>query len=203
MDATQSKVTVIGQATDDSGVAEVWVNKRPAELAADGTFVAEIFLKPGENPIRVKAIDINGNAQELETLTIYRSESRKLEGPETPDPSPPPAIALFSPEGRYLALFTTDGPVFCRTADGKEVYRQREAGAVIAFTLDGRFVACRGHEHVWLHDLDKGRPLGAPLKVRKTSGTSQMAFVHERYLAVTTQEAATTRPTSGGPRPRR
>ena len=89
---TQSRVILIGQATDDSGVAEVVVNGKKAELGADGTFALEVLLKVGENLIRVTALDINGNEGQ-ETFTIFR-ESAKL-----PDTQPKP-VPLTLPNNR-------------------------------------------------------------------------------------------------------
>src|SRR5262249_50315178 len=66
---TQSRVIIIGQALDDSGVAEVTVNGKKADLGADGTFAGEVLLKVGTNVIRVTALDINGNEGQ-ETFTI-------------------------------------------------------------------------------------------------------------------------------------
>jgi hypothetical protein len=67
----QSRVTIIGKATDDSGVAEVAVNGRKAELGADGVFAVEILLECGETPIHVRALDIYGNVGEV-PFTISR-----------------------------------------------------------------------------------------------------------------------------------
>jgi hypothetical protein len=55
-------VTVKGTATDDSGVASVTVNDVPATLAADGTFTAEVPVKPGTNLLHAIARDTEGNA---------------------------------------------------------------------------------------------------------------------------------------------
>ena len=96
----QSRVTIIGRVTDDSGVAEVAVNGKKAELGADGTFTAEVFLRYGETPIHVTAVDMYGNVGE-ETLTIFRESVQGRGGKEKEDrPPPQPSI----PSGRRLAL---------------------------------------------------------------------------------------------------
>jgi hypothetical protein len=100
----QSRVTIIGRATDDSGVAEVAVNGKKAELGADGTFTAEVLLRYGDNPIHVRAIAINGNAQE-ESLTIYRKDEpvRPPPGERVTLPSPPSTrrLALLIGNAKY------------------------------------------------------------------------------------------------------
>ena len=57
----EAQLTVIGQATDISGVASVTVNGIVARLNAQGSFSADLLLKPGENQITVVAIDTLGN----------------------------------------------------------------------------------------------------------------------------------------------
>jgi len=66
-----SKVTVIGEATDESGVSEVTVRDQVAQLDTSGRFSAEVRLSVGDNQIVVTATDIYGNRAE-ETVTIKR-----------------------------------------------------------------------------------------------------------------------------------
>ena len=89
-----SRVRVIGDATDESGVSEVVVNGQTATLDANGHFSAEVLLKVGDNRIVVSATDTNANRGE-ESFTIDRS------GPE-PRPSNPEERAPL--RGRYYAL---------------------------------------------------------------------------------------------------
>jgi uncharacterized caspase-like protein len=67
--ANSKTVTVRGTVSDESGVASVLVDGRPATLAASGEFSATVTLKPGENLVRVKAEDRKGNTEAME-LTI-------------------------------------------------------------------------------------------------------------------------------------
>ncbi len=80
-----SRITVTGQATDESGVREVVVNGVTARLDKQGSFSAEAPLKAGEDQITVTATDIHGN-RATESFTIRRENE------------PPPVT------GRYFAL---------------------------------------------------------------------------------------------------
>jgi hypothetical protein len=82
-----SRITITGQALDDSGVREVVAQGVVARLDAQGNFSAEVPLTAGDNLITVRATDIHGN-QATENVTIRRS-------PE----STAPALS-----GRYIAL---------------------------------------------------------------------------------------------------
>jgi len=89
-----SRITVLGKATDDSGVAEVMVNGEMAKLDEEGNFSAEILLKVGENEINVVAIDIYQN-QAAQSFKIFR-EGEKVMAPKV---SP-----LHDIKGKYYAL---------------------------------------------------------------------------------------------------
>jgi membrane-associated protease RseP (regulator of RpoE activity) len=69
--AKDASITVIGTATDASGVATVTVNGETAVLDANGNFSAEVLLKVGENRIVVAATDIRKNSA-TETFTVVR-----------------------------------------------------------------------------------------------------------------------------------
>ncbi len=55
------KITVIGQATDESGVVSVLINGNPARLQANGNFDGETVLRSESNQITIRAIDSRGN----------------------------------------------------------------------------------------------------------------------------------------------
>jgi tetratricopeptide (TPR) repeat protein len=142
----QSRVIIIGQALDDSGVAEVTVNGKKAELSADGTFAAEVLLKVGENVIHVTALDINGNEGQ-ETFTIYR-ESTKISASTKPNPaaSTAPTIVILSPEGLRVgpreARTTLRGRVTAPdgvaevTVNGNAVVLESDGTFSVGVTLD-------------------------------------------------------------------
>jgi len=54
-------VLIEGKAIDESGIFEVTLNGKEANISDDGNFWIQLKLKVGNNPIFVKAIDINEN----------------------------------------------------------------------------------------------------------------------------------------------
>ena len=87
-------VRVRGKATDPSGVFEVLVNGKEAELNEQGDFKAEVRLRVGNNQINVTAEDLEGN-RATETFTIQRVSS-SLRKPVVKNP--------LENTGRYYAL---------------------------------------------------------------------------------------------------
>lgn len=60
----ESAVDVIGIANDESGINLVLVNSEDARLYPDGKFVSNVKLVPGENTIKIIAIDNDGSISE-------------------------------------------------------------------------------------------------------------------------------------------
>jgi hypothetical protein len=60
----ESSVDVIGMANDESGINLVLVNSEDARLYPDGKFVSNVKLVPGENTIKILAIDNDGTISE-------------------------------------------------------------------------------------------------------------------------------------------
>jgi len=56
------RITVRGKATDADGIYEVTVNGVDATLQADGSFVAQVPLRVGDNNLNVKATDLKYNS---------------------------------------------------------------------------------------------------------------------------------------------
>jgi WD40 repeat protein/uncharacterized caspase-like protein len=83
--STTGRITIKGQALDDSGVREVVAQGVAARLDAQGNFSAEVPLVTGDNRITVTATDIHGN-QASENISIRRE-------PE-----------MAAPSGKYVAL---------------------------------------------------------------------------------------------------
>src|SRR5690606_4230832 len=98
----KSEVTMIkGYAIDPSGVLEVKVNNQRASLSDKGEFSVELFLKMGDNPIVVQAIDSYMNSK-TDTFTI----TRKLEDIVTIGKYVALVIGINSYEGYWRPLKT-------------------------------------------------------------------------------------------------
>ncbi len=78
-------VQLKGKATDESGIYEVTVNSRKANLHTDGNFDINLYLEPGDNRLIIKAVDQKFNIS-VDTFYI----TRKLESLVT--------------TGKYIAL---------------------------------------------------------------------------------------------------
>ncbi len=68
---TTSMVKVTGKATDNVGVASVWIGAKKADLAPDGAFEAIIELVEGANTVKVVAYDAAGNKGEATVTVTY------------------------------------------------------------------------------------------------------------------------------------
>ncbi len=88
-----NKITVIGQAQDESGVVRVLINGNPARLKPDGHFDGETMLTGESNLITVRAYDTRGNEAQ-ERFTVKRQ-------PAVAAVAPPPASNAM---GRQIAL---------------------------------------------------------------------------------------------------
>ncbi|HKX27544.1 MAG TPA: caspase family protein [Blastocatellia bacterium] len=93
--AGAAKMTVMGQAFDDSGVKQVVVRGAIARLDIRGNFSAEVPLEVGNNLITVTATDLHGN-QASESFIIRRE----------PIAAPTASVETAGPArgGRYHAL---------------------------------------------------------------------------------------------------
>jgi hypothetical protein len=68
-------VTIKGMAIDSSGVLKVSVNKREAELGAEGMFIIAFYLEEGDNQLIVKAIDEKFN-ESIDTFWVERKQDQ-------------------------------------------------------------------------------------------------------------------------------
>ena len=59
-----------GNATDNEGIFQVYINSETASLKSNGQFQKRIKLRIGKNPIEIRAIDINNNETTKEFLII-------------------------------------------------------------------------------------------------------------------------------------
>jgi hypothetical protein len=71
----EPEVDVIGYATDESGINLVLVNSNDARMYPDGKFVSTVKLAPGENEIRISAIDNDGTITEQRITVLCDSYS--------------------------------------------------------------------------------------------------------------------------------
>ncbi len=74
--ADKSSVTIAGKVIDDSGVADVFINEQQVDINKDGLFSIDMLLKIGDNPVVVKAVDINRN-EVTKQFVITRESKRK------------------------------------------------------------------------------------------------------------------------------
>jgi uncharacterized caspase-like protein len=98
--ASKDKSYIIkGKVSDESGVYEVLVNGKDANLSQTGDFWAEIKMAVGENKVIVKATDTENNSSE-ESFFLVR-EGGAAPAPEEPKaPDTQPALG----GARYFAL---------------------------------------------------------------------------------------------------
>ncbi len=72
---SSKKIEIKGQAIDPSGVVEVLINGRDANLDENGNFLAGVFLRPGKNSITIAAMDIFENIAET-SIEIDRASTQ-------------------------------------------------------------------------------------------------------------------------------
>lgn len=96
---TATTVTVIGKATDSSGVADVTINGKRATIDDQGNFSSDVLLKVGENQVTVAALDTQGN-RAVKTFSVVRPAEGKV-AVATPVPVQP-TKSMFA--GKYYAL---------------------------------------------------------------------------------------------------
>lgn len=133
----EAQLTVIGQATDISGIASVTVNGIVARLNAQGSFSADLLLKPGENQITVVALDTLGN-KGIERFMLQRQT----------DAIATPVVAPLSAaeSGRNYALliginlYQQIPKLHTAVHDAKEVARvlEEQYGFTATLLLDGK-----------------------------------------------------------------
>jgi hypothetical protein len=69
--SSQPEIDLIGKATDDSGISFVSVNSELRSLNTSGIFTSRLLLEPGENQIRIIAMDQEDNLKEHSVLIKY------------------------------------------------------------------------------------------------------------------------------------
>lgn len=77
-DAPTMTITVLGQATDESGSVQVSVNGQVVTPAADGSFSAPLVLRQGFNAVSAAAIDDEGNIAYANSVAVYLLPNRTV-----------------------------------------------------------------------------------------------------------------------------
>ena len=107
VNSTVREVPVKVDVTDDSRIADVWINGREASILEVGVFSGTVPLNHGENEIRITATDVHSNMG-THRFTIVREE------PDHIDPIPP-EIVIHSPTSRSARVtteqFTIEGSI--------------------------------------------------------------------------------------------
>lgn len=75
----QGELSVIGKATDESGVKEVFINGNPARLFPNGDFNGLILLKKDTKTLVIEATDHKGNTEKVSFQIIRPNESPNTE----------------------------------------------------------------------------------------------------------------------------
>ncbi|HOG16418.1 MAG TPA: caspase family protein [Syntrophales bacterium] len=120
--ATEEVLTVLGHASDASGVASVLVNGQRAALDGQGRFSADVLLEMGENRIAVVATDIHRN-ETAERFSVRREAMKEAKEATAPPKPTPGTTAPAGAKGRSFALlvginaYRNDVPAL-RTAAG-------------------------------------------------------------------------------------
>lgn len=94
---TTKSLSVIGKATDESGIFEVSVNGLKANVDAAGNFRAEIPMAIGENTITINASDVKLNKGEY-VFTVTRGAAKIIKEDIIP------VNVNVAEEGKYYAL---------------------------------------------------------------------------------------------------
>ncbi len=87
----QNEIVIIGKASDNSGISFVSVNSELQIINESGFFTARLTLEPGDNQVRIVAIDKNENLKEVYFQVNYSPAVLSL-------------AERISSESRYFAL---------------------------------------------------------------------------------------------------
>ncbi|HLN21669.1 MAG TPA: caspase family protein [Bacteroidales bacterium] len=94
LSSSEARLIIKGRAEDEGGIFEVLVNGIDAKVATDGSFLAEIPLLPGKNPVTVRATDISLNNSSF--TFMYERIPEKVVA-EPPKPVNRYSIKVLSP----------------------------------------------------------------------------------------------------------
>lgn len=80
---SEPNLFVKGTATDESGIFEVMVNGKNAELKANNVFEANVSLKKGRNDIVIRSMDIHENSVERKFTVFYKDSPNQKVASDT------------------------------------------------------------------------------------------------------------------------
>lgn len=124
--STVREVLVEVNVTDDSRIADVWINGREPSVLEVGVFSGTVPLNHGENEIRITATDIHSNMG-THRFTIFREVHSQTDTNSID--STPPEIVIHSPTSRPARVTTEQ------------------------FTIEGSVIDDRGVTEVWVNDV--------------------------------------------------
>ncbi|MDP2786498.1 MAG: caspase family protein [Pseudomonadota bacterium] len=104
---TQGDLLIQGSATDSSGIAEVTVDGKAVEFAANGAFSLKRFFPIGETILKITATDIHGN-RATQKLTVIRQAAATQIAVDEPELTPPPAKTRQNPNALALIVGVED-----------------------------------------------------------------------------------------------
>jgi WD40 repeat protein len=149
--------------TGGDKVSHLWDLKQARKLL---TFPAH---KHGSQNIRISpdgryAAATGNDVGRLDAILIYDDYSVRVwdlcTGKELPpfaDGLRTGAVGVFSPDSKQLAWSGMNGGVhLCNLADGKELFHNRDAGGDLAFSPDGKLLACATAKSLILLDARTG-----------------------------------------------
>lgn len=129
VNATVGQVSVKANITDDSRIADVWINDREASVSEIGIFSGTVSLNHGKNEIRILATDVHRNMGTHQfTIVREKPDSPDQIPPDSPDQIPP-EIVIHSPISRPTRVATEQ------------------------FTIEGSVIDDAGIAEVWVNDV--------------------------------------------------
>lgn len=70
----EGEMSIIGKASDESGVKEVFINGNPAKLYSNGDFSGVAIIKPNTKILTIEATDNKGNTEKINFQLIHSFE---------------------------------------------------------------------------------------------------------------------------------
>ena len=133
VNATVNQVLIEVNVTDDSGVAEVLISDRKADVSGSDVFSTTVPLNQGKNEIRITATDASGNVG-THQFSILRGKPNHVD-------TAPPNIVIHSPMERIVNLTVNQVPVKVGVTDDSMVAEVWIKGIKATVSETGAFTA--------------------------------------------------------------